>query len=286
MKVWLNGKIVDSKDAKVSVFDRGFLYGDGVFDTMRAYDGSVFALEDHLARLERSLRIAKIKVPYTKKKLAEYIRRLLKLNRLKNAYIRVSVSRGEGRFGIDMRDDFTPTVVIMAKEFAPYPRWMYDKGITAKVVTARLNELSPVSRIKSLNFLNNILAKLEAKEAGFDEAILMSTRGFISEASTSNIFIVAGEKVITPKLESGALAGVTRKVVLKLAGRLKFLPWEKFLSYSELVRAEEVFLTSSLVEIVPIVNIDGHKINNGRPGRVTANLAAAYKELTKIRRFC
>ncbi len=281
MKVWLNKRIVDLRLAKVSVFDRGFLYGDGVFETMRSYDGKVFKLWEHLGRLRAGLKAIGIKMPYGEKGLAAAIRRLLKTNGLKDAYIRVEISRGAGRIGMDARDVFCPTAVIITKEFAPYPAWMHEKGISLRVVRARTNEYSPVTNIKSLNYLNNIVARTEAKNKGADEAILMNTRGHIAEAATSNIFLVKGNKVSTPSVASGILPGVTRRCVIGLAYALGLSVREGVVTYKELMGSDEVFLTNSLFEIIPVVKIDGRKIGGSKPGRLTSILAEGYKELVR-----
>jgi branched-subunit amino acid aminotransferase/4-amino-4-deoxychorismate lyase len=202
------------------------------------------------------------------------------MNNLKDAYIRVSVSRGEEGFGIDASDLAAPTVSIVTRRLMPYPAWMYEKGIRVMAVSLRLNERSPVSRVKSFNFLNNILARFEAKGRGFDEAILMNTRGCIAEAATSNVFLVRKGMIATPSLETGMLPGVTRRVVLKIARDLRLRPVEKAISYSELVRAGEVFLTNSLFEIMPVIKIDTHTINDGRVGATTRLLGACYRKLT------
>ncbi len=282
MKVWINNKVIDSKSAKVSVFDRGFLYGDGVFESARSYGGIVFGLDAHLARLKNSLRIVRIKPTYSDKELKKAIYSLLETNHLGDAYIRVNITRGEGRFAIgQFEEKFTPKVIIFAKPFVPYPKRIYEKGISAKVAAVRVNEHSPVSRIKSLGFLNNILARLEARKAGCDEAILMNTKGHIAEAATSNIFISRGSMLMTPSPASGILPGVTRKVVMGLAKAAGLKPEEGSISYSELTGSEEVFLTNSLFEVLPVVKIDGRKIGSGRVGGKTALLAALYKKLTK-----
>lgn len=278
MKIWLNGRMVDTQDAKVSIFDRGFLYGDGLFETMRAYGGLIFKMEDHLTRLKRSLGILRIRIPYSKEELGGAICRLLKINDFSDAYIRLTVTRGEGRLGIEVSDSFRPTVVIVAKQFEPYPSWMYNNGISAKVVPSpKLNEYSAASGVKSLNFLDYILARQVAKRLGFGEAILVNTKGFIAEASTSNVFLALGRKIITPSLDSGILPGITRKVVLALAKRSGLEAVEKKVSHSELLKANEVFLTNSLFEIIPVTMIDGKVIGDRRVGRVTRLLSAEYK---------
>src|SRR3989338_258392 len=256
MKVWINKKIVDSELAKVSIFDRGFLYGDGIFESMRSYGGVVFGLDEHLARLKDSLDIVKIKPPCSGKELKKAIYGLLGSNRLKDAYIRLNVTRGEGRFAIGLEEIAGPNVVIFTKPFIPYPSRMYEKGISAKVAAPRVNEYSPMSRVKSLSFLNGILARLEARADGFDEAILINTRGNIAEAVTSNIFLVRGSRLRTPSLASGILPGVTRKNVLGLARAVGLKPEEDTISYAELKGSSEAFLTNLLFEVLPVVKID------------------------------
>lgn len=277
-KVWINGKFIGIKDAKVSIFDRGFLYGDGAFETMRSYAGVVFKLDEHLSRLFKTLKVLKIKPPFEKKALENAIYKSLKINGLTGAYIRLSITRGEGRFGISYNDSFTPNIVITAKGFEDYPEWMHSKGISAKVVDIRQNEFSPLSRIKSLNFLNYILARYEAKERGFDEAILRNYRGYIVEAATSNIFLVKREVVITPSLDSGILPGITRGLVIGIAKKLRMKVIEKNVSCNELITADEVFLTNSLGEVLPVARVDGRPIGAGSPGDITKLLHISYQK--------
>jgi len=281
-KVWINGKFVDMVDAKVSIFDRGFLYGDGVFETMRSYAGVIFRLEEHLDRLFDALSLLKIKAAYSKKYLTDAVYENLSVNGLKSANIRISVTRGEGILGIGYRDEFVPNTVIVTKELREYPDWMYLKGISAKVVDVRQNEHSPVPKIKSLNFLNYILARQSAKEKGFDEAILMNTTNYIAEASTSNIFLVKRSRIITPSQDSGLLSGITRGVIIKIAKRLRLDIEEDKIPYVELLGADEVFLTNSLVEVLPVTKLDSKKVGKGIPGEITKLLHVSYqKEVIK-----
>lgn len=279
-RIWINKRFVDIDKAKISVFDRSFLYGDGVFETMRSYQGAVFKLNEHLNRLFASLKIIRIKTPYSKAQIRNAVYKTLKANKLKDAYIRVAITRGEGRFGISYKDRLVPNVIIVAKRFGGYPGWMYSRGIRANVSKIRQNEHSPLSRIKSSNFLHYILARSYAKEKGYDEAILMNTAGFLACAATSNIFLVKNNMVITPGLDSGVLAGITRGVIIKIAGGTKFRVMEKTVSYRELVNADEVFLTNSLAEVIPVVKIDSGKIGTGMPGRVTRLLHLAFKNVS------
>lgn len=272
---------VDAKGAKVSVFDRGFLYGDGVFETMRAYAGVVFKLDEHIDRLFGALKAVKIKPPRGKKYFKSIIQRLLKINRLKSAYVRLAVTRGEGGFGIGYKDDLRPSVVLVAKQFDGYPEWMHERGISAKIVDARQNDLSPLCGIKSMNYLNYILARFHAKESGYDEAILANTKGYITEAATSNIFFVKNGALVTPSLDSGILPGIARQVIIDIAGRLKIKVSERKVSPPELSNADEIFLTNSLAEVLPVTHIGRKKVGNGKPGKLTQLLAISYKSLTK-----
>lgn len=277
MKIWINNKIVDDRAAKVSVFDRGFLYGDGVFETMRSYSGIVFKADAHLDRLYNSLKVVKIKIPYSKSLLKSQIYKLLKINKLSDAYIRITATRGTGTVGLAKMDCKNPTVVIFVKKFTPYPARMYKNGISVKIVKVRQNENSPVSGVKSISFLNYILARFEAKEAGFDDAIMLNSKGEISECTVSNIFLVKARQLITPSLESGILPGVTRKAILGLASRVGLRAIEKKVTAKELYNADEVFLTNSLMEVMPVVKVDNRLITTGKPGVFTRLLHLEYQ---------
>jgi len=277
-KVWINNRFVDADKAKVSVFDRGFMYGDGVFETMRSYAGVAFKLDEHIDRLYTSLAVLGIKPPCGKAHLKEIIYKTLKVNTLKAAYIKVSVTRGEGRFGIGYKDEFRPNTVIVAKKFEGIPAWMFDTGISAGVAGIRQNELSVLSRVKSLNFLTYIIARFEAKDMGYDEAILTNTKGDVAEAATSNIFLVKNGAVITPSLLSGILPGITRAMVIRIAIKLGLPVREKAVSYKDLLSADEVFLTNSLAEILPVTRIGPKRIGSGKPGEVTKLLRISYQK--------
>jgi len=279
-KVWINKRLVGIDDARISIFDRGFMYGDGVFETMRGYAGVVFKMDEHLTRLKRALKTAGIKLPYSKSYLKKEIYRLLVANKLKSAYIRLTVTRGEGRFGIEHKDALRPNVIIVAKEFGGYPDRMFNKGISACVANIRQNGMSGIAGIKSLNFMSHILARFEAKKSGCDEAILLNTEGFVSEAATSNVFTVKRGALITPSIESGILPGITRGVIIKIAKKLKIKVEEKKLSHKELLNSDEVFLTNSLAEVLPVTRVDRRKIGSGFPGKITRLLRTSYQSLT------
>ncbi len=289
-KIWINGKFVDPGRAKVSVFDRGFMYGDGLFETMRAYAGRVFKLDLHLARLFRSLDVVRIEHKYSKKYLHDAVYKTLKTNRLSSAYIKLAVTRGEGRlacrrsytvqagrFGISHEDAFSPNIVITAKDFEGYPRWMLETGLSANI-TGVQNEESVTSRIKTLNYLPYILARFDAKRKGFDEAILTNTKGCITEAATSNIFIVKDDKLITPSVASGILPGITRGVIIEIAKKLKMSVKDKLVSRRELLNADEIFLTNSLAEILPVTKVDSKRIGSGLVGLITKLLHISYQK--------
>ena len=271
MKVYLNGKLVDKKDAKVSVFDHGFLYGDGVFEGIRVYNCLVFKLKEHIDRLFESAHTIMLEIPLTKKEMINAIIKTLKANRLKNAYIRVIVSRGEGDLGLDPRKcKGNETVVIITDEVALYPKELYGRGmaiITVPTIRNLTEALNP--QIKSLNYLNNILAKIEAINCGYQEALMMDHLGYIAECTGDNIFVVKKGELYTPPQCMGTLRGITRDAVLEIARKLKIPTHEHVLTRHELYISEECFLTGTAAEIVPIVKIDGRMIGDGKPGKIT-----------------
>lgn len=271
-KIWISGKLCNIEDAKVSVRDRGFLYGDGVFETMRSYIGAVFKIERHLSRLFKSLKVLKIRSPYSKEAVERAIYKTLEANDLKNAYIRLTITRG----------DTNPAVVIIVREFEGYPAAMYRNGVTVKIASTRQNEYSPLAGIKSLNFLNYVISKEEARIDGYDDAILLNTKGDIAEGATSNLFMVKRGELITPAISCGILPGITRSVIIEMAGRMKIKVRETRISPKELLSADEVFLTNSLAEVLPVIKIDTKRIGGGRPGDLTKLLHISYqKEVIK-----
>jgi len=280
-KVFLNGSFVNLTQAKISVFDRGFLYGDGLFETMRAYWGEVFRLEDHLDRLFRSAKEIELSFPYTRKELKDIIKKVLKINNLSEAYIRLTLSRGVSEPGLVSKSKSSATLVIVARKFKPLSPSEYRKGWRATIVETRQNQASPLSRLKSLNFLNNILARKEAEAKRIDEGILLNTVGDVTEASTSNIFLVKKGIIITPPEESGLLPGITRGVVQELAHNLGLKAYKRRVFLDDLMGAEEAFLTNSLIEIMPLVEVDGRRIGKGKPGPVTQKIHKAYQDLVK-----
>jgi branched-chain amino acid aminotransferase len=277
-KVWINGKFFDPGRANISIFDRGFMYGDGLFETMRAYAGVVFKLDGHIDRLYTSLGVLGIRKPCSKEVLKKAIYRTVKVNALKSAYIKVSVTRGQGRFGIGYKDEFIPNAVIVAKDFEGYPEWMFDRGLSAAIAGIRQNERSVLSRVKSLNFLPYIIARFEAKDMGYDEAILVNTKGHVAEAATSNIFLVKNGALVTPSLLDGILPGITRSTVIEIARKLRLRVTQRAVLPGELASADEVFLTNSLAEILPVVKVGPGRIGRGSPGKLTRLLRVCYQK--------
>jgi len=278
--IYLNGRFVPEEQATVSVFDHGFLYGDGVFEGIRAYEGRVFRLEDHVKRLFDSARAIMLNIPITEEQMCEVIKETLRMNNLKNAYIRPIVSRGYGDLGLDPNNCKTTTVVVIAVEWGAMYGDLYEKGLTAVSVCVRRN--SPDSlppNIKSLNYLNNILAKIEANVKGGNEAIILDSMGLLSEGSGDNIFIVKNQKIYTPHTINN-LKGITREAVLDLAGVLDIEFAEKELGLFDIYTADEVFVTGTAAEVAPVTKVDGRSIGSGKPGPITKKLMGAFKELT------
>ncbi len=276
MYLYLNGEYVQESGARVSVFDRGFLYGDGLFETMRAYKGHIFRLDQHLQRLFRGLERLRIRNAWPGNALTHVLYRLLELNNLKDAYIRLTVSRGIGGRGIDTSGCDSPTIVITAREFQPYPESMYRDGVRACISEERINCRNPIdSGVKSLNFLNNILVRMEASERGLFEAVMLNHDGYLAEGTVSNLFFVTKGVLYTPSPEAGILDGITRQVVLEIAAEKGIVVQEGLFAAKELYQAEEVFLTNSLIEIMPVSEIEGRMYVRGR---ITESLVNAYKE--------
>ena len=278
--VYLNGSLIPRSQASISALDYGFLYGFGLFETMRAYRGRVFRLDSHLSRLASSAKMLglPIKAPELKSAVTDTIR----ANKLSDARVRITVSIGEGGIIPDPSTCGKPTVLILAGHYQAYPAQVYQEGFRAVVSLIRRNSQSPLSRLKSANYLESLLARQEARAAGVDEAICLNEKGLLAEASMSNIFLVAGGRLKTPGQESGILPGITRDTVLELAPQLGISTVEDDTGLDELLQAQEAFLTNSLIEVMPLTEIDGKPIGSGRPGPVTKRLMAAYKKLVRM----
>ncbi|OGX40100.1 MAG: branched-chain-amino-acid transaminase [Omnitrophica WOR_2 bacterium RIFCSPLOWO2_12_FULL_50_9] len=281
MKIYINGRFIDRKEAKVSVFDHGFLYGDGAFEGIRSYNRRVFKLNEHMDRLYETAHTLMIDIPLTKKELVKAVVDTLKENGLKDAYIRVIVTRGEGDLGLDPRKCYgRPNIVIITDKITLYPGELYNKGmeiITVPTVRNYPEALNP--RLKSLNYLNNILAKIEASNSGYCEAIMLDHQGFVAECTGDNIFIVQHGVLSTPS--QGRLQGITRDAVLQLAKNSKIAAEERFITRHEVYTADECFLTGTAAEIIPVVKVDGRSIGDGKPGAVTLKMMRLFRTLTR-----
>jgi branched-chain amino acid aminotransferase len=274
--VYLNGEYVPADEARVSVFDHGFLYGDGLFETMRSYDGRIFLLEDHLNRLLKSAETLELTIPLTVNELAQALDKLVSLNG-DNLYIRLTVTRGPGPVGIDPRLCPLPTIVIMSKELVDNEK-LYSEGVKAVFVkTLRNLAGATLPEVKSLNFLNNILAKQEVIKAGADEGFMLNYRGQVTEGTVSNVFMVKGESIFTPETEAGLLVGITRQKVIALAKEDGFVVKEVSLSKEDFAGADEVFFTNSGSEIVPVTVLDDRPVGSGLPGNITQKLLKKYR---------
>lgn len=281
MKIYLDGKLVPEEEATISVFDHGLLYGDGVFEGIRAYNGYVFKLEEHLERLYDSAKAILLEVPLSKEELREAILETLRANDLREGYIRPIVTRGAGDLGLDPRKCAKPTVIIIVRKWKSlYGEELYERGLRAIVATTRNKPpegLPPV--VKSLNYLTNILARIEANARGADEAIMLDIRGNVSEGSADNIFIVRRGELYTPPVMNN-LPGITRATIIELAEGEGYVVREQNFGIADLYIANEVFLTGTAAEIAPIVEIDGRKIDDGKPGPITRHLRQRFYEIT------
>ncbi len=280
MKIYLNGKFVDKKDAVVSVFDHGFLYGDGAFEGIRSYQRLVFKLKEHIDRLYETTHTLMITIPLKKEEMIQAVVDTLKENGLDDAYIRVIVTRGEGDLGLDPQKCLgTPGIIIIADKITLYPEALYEKGLEIITVATVRNHPEAVNpQLKSLNYLNNILAKIEANTSGFSEAIMLDAHGFVAECTGDNIFIVKKGLLATPS--HGLLRGITRGTVLELARKHKIETHEGQMTRHEIYNADECFLTGTAAEIIPVVKVDGRMIAGGKPGEVTRKIMQAFRTAT------
>ncbi len=279
MFIYLNGKLVPEEEARVSVFDHGFLYGDGIYETMRAYKGIVFMIDEHIKRLFRSGNLIKLKINQSHEGIKRAIYNTLKKNKLKDAYIRLSISRGPGEIGLDPELCKKPTFVIIAKQFKEYPEELYLRGVKVSIVKTKRNSPEALNpKIKSLNFLNNILAKIEAKEAGAYEAVMLNYRGYLTEGTITNIFFVKDNSLFTPSIEAGILDGITRDLIIRVAERKGIKVTEGLYTPENICDANETFITNTTLEILPVIKIDKKVIGKGIPGPVTKDLHRGYRE--------
>jgi branched-chain amino acid aminotransferase len=272
-KVYIGGKLFEKADAKISVFDHGLLYGDGVFEGIRAYSGRVFRLESHVDRLYDSARSINLTIPMSKAAMAEAVVSTLKANGLVDAYIRLIVTRGAGSLGLDPRKTTDPQIIIITDSISLYPPELYEHGL--KIITAGTMRIPPNAlnpRIKSLNYLNNILAKIEGTNAGCLEALMLNQKGEVSECTGDNVFIVKKGEVHTPSVDAGILEGITREAVMELAREAGYKVVERTMDRHDIYTADECFLTGTAAEVIPVVEVDGRAIGEGTPGPVTTDL--------------
>ena len=283
MKIFVDGKFCSERDAKVSVFDHGLLYGDGVFEGIRIYHGRVFKLQEHVERLFDSARAILLQIPLTPAQLMQATVETCRANKLRDGYIRLVVTRGVGSLGLNPRSCKKPSVIIIADKIQLYPPEYYARGLDLVTVPTTRNLHNSVNpAIKSLNYLNNILSKIEANNAGVEEAIMLNAEGFVAECTGDNLFIVKHGAMLTPPLAAGALYGITRQTVMELAEQAGVRVAEPNLTRYDLFCADECFITGTAAEIVPVVKIDGRVIGTGKPGSLTKKLTEEYHALTKV----
>src|SRR5512145_74084 len=280
-KIFISGKLYDKEDAKISVYDHGLLYGDGVFEGIRSYNGKAFRLKDHLDRLWESAKAIWLEIPMTKDAMAQAIADTLAINGIKDGYIRVIVTRGEGTLGLDPNRCSNPGVIIIADRIALYPKEYYENGLEIITVSVMRNHPAALSpRIKSLNYLNNILAKIEGLQAGCIEALMLNHKGEVAECTGDNIFLVRKGVLTTPPTDAGILEGITRDAVIELARKANYEVRETSLTRHDVYIADECFLTGSAAEVIPVVKVDRRKIGSGVPGPVTRDLIERFRRLT------
>ena len=282
LKVYVDGKLYPKENAKISVFDHGLLYGDGVFEGIRSYNGRVFRLKEHMDRLYNSAKAIWLRIPMSKEGMAKAIESTLKANKLRDSYIRVVVTRGAGTLGLDPNKCPKPSVIIITDTISLYPREFYEKGLAVvTVATLRNHNAALCPRIKSLNYLNNILAKIEGLQAGVVEAIMLNTEGCVAECTGDNIFIVRGGALSTPPVTAGILEGITRNCVIEIARGLDIPVREENMTRYDLFVADECFLTGTAAEVIPVVKIDSRPIGAGKPGPMTLRLLQEFHKLTR-----
>ncbi len=280
--VWLNGELVEKSQAKISVYDHGFLYGDGVFEGIRAYNGRVFLLDEHLDRLYESAKAIWLTIPMTKAQTRDAILQTLRANEMRDAYIRVVVSRGVGDLGLDPRKCSKPNIIIITDDIELFPEELYLQGIEMVTVSVRRNAPQALNpNIKSLNYLNNILAKIEAINAGKPEGLMLTVDGYVAEGTGENIFVVKRGQLFTPPTYMGILKGITRKVVMNLAQGMGIAVHETVMTLHDVYTADECFLTGTGAEIMPVVKVDGRIIGDGVPGAITRELIRRFRTYTQ-----
>ena len=279
MEVYIDGKFYPKAEAKISVFDHGFLYGDGIFEGIRLYKGCVFRLDEHLERLEMSAKALCINMPWTRKEISDIVCESCRRNKLTDGYIRLVVSRGFGDLGLSPKNCPTPSIICIADSIKLYPEELYTTGM--KIITAPTRRVSPAAlppMIKSLNYLNNILAKMEAQQHGFHECLMLNEQGYVSECTGDNVFLIHKGKLITPASHAGALVGITRQVAIEVAQALNIPVVETNITRYDVWNADECFLTGTAAEVIPVIEVDARTIGTGKPGPLTAKILAEFRK--------
>jgi branched-chain amino acid aminotransferase len=282
MQIYINGQFYSKEDAKVSVFDHGLLYGDGVFEGIRIYHNRVFRLPQHLARLFRSARYINLDIGKTTEEVTEIVLETCRRNGLTDGYIRLVVTRGTGTLGLSPKSCPTPTIFAIVDKLSIYPAEYYEKGLAVLTVSTRRNIVDALDpQLKTLNYLNNILASIEARRSGFEEALMLNPQGYVAEASADNIFILRGKRLLTPATHLGALPGITREAILEIAPGLGLEPAEAHLTLSDIYNADECFLTGTAAEVVPVSEVDSRPIGDGHAGPITKRISERFQQLTQ-----
>ncbi|MGE4550196.1 MAG: branched-chain-amino-acid transaminase [Opitutales bacterium] len=283
MKVFINGEFVDKEDAKISVFDHGLLYGDGVFEGIRLYSGCIFKLDEHLERLEHSAKAILLDLPMTREQLVEAVCESCRINGMTDGYLRLVVTRGPGHLGLTPDGCGPAGVIIIADNIQLYPEELYETGLKIiTVATRRINSAALPPAVKSLNYLNNILAKIEAKIAGFQEALMLNDKGEVAECTGDNVFVIKKGQLYTPPLNAGSLHGITREVVIQIAGELGVAFAEQALTRYDLWTADECFLTGTAAEVIPCVEVDHRSVGSGMPGDLTKRFILCFREKVAV----
>ena len=279
MEVYIDGKFYPKAEAKISVFDHGFLYGDGIFEGIRLYKGCVFRLDEHLERLEMSAKALCLNMPWTRKQISDIVCESCRRNKLTDGYIRLVVSRGFGDLGLSPKNCPTPSIICIADSIKLYPEELYTTGM--KIITAPTRRVSPAAlppMIKSLNYLNNILAKMEAQQHGFHECLMLNEQGYVSECTGDNVFLIHKGKLITPASHAGALVGITRQVAIEVAQALNIPVVETNITRYDVWNADECFLTGTAAEVIPVIEVDARTIGTGKPGPLTAKILTEFRK--------
>jgi branched-chain amino acid aminotransferase len=281
-KIYIDGKFYSEADAKVSVFDHGLLYGDGIFEGIRFYNGRVFRLQEHLDRLWDSARSICLEIPMSMREMEEALLDTIRENDLREGYIRLVVTRGVGNLGLNPTQCKRPSVIIITAQIALYSESVYKNGLT--VVTCATRRTNPASlnpAVKSLNYLNNVMARIEANLASADEALMLNDDGYVAECTADNVFIIKHGQIFTPPISAGALRGITRSVIFEIAAELGIKIHETNITRHDVFIADECFLTGTAAETIPVIKVDGREIGNGKPGPITTRTIARFRELTR-----